>query len=188
MQMDDGGRNRVVAFASRQLKAAELNYSVHDKELLAIKYALLKFRVHLMGGKPFVVYTDHASLRTATSSPHLLQRMERWLSFFAEYNFRIEYKPGKANVLADALSRRPDLEVAVQATCSTSADAGEHTFTLASALVSTVTSDLADSIRAACAADPECRALIAHYSGGEAVPARLLKGVISRHLALAPCV
>jgi hypothetical protein len=44
---------------------------VHDKELLAIKYALVKFRVHLLGAQPFVVYTDHASLRTATKSPHL---------------------------------------------------------------------------------------------------------------------
>ncbi|KAE8986458.1 hypothetical protein PR002_g22344 [Phytophthora rubi] len=55
---------------------------------------------------------NHASLRTATSSPHLSQRMARWLSFFAEYNFTVEYKPGKQNVLADALSRRPDYELA----------------------------------------------------------------------------
>ncbi|POM71867.1 Hypothetical protein PHPALM_11506 [Phytophthora palmivora] len=54
--------------------------------------------------QPFVIYTDHASLRTATNSPHLSPRMTRWLSFFAVYNFRIEYKPGKLNVLADALS------------------------------------------------------------------------------------
>ncbi|KAE8907782.1 hypothetical protein PF003_g8138 [Phytophthora fragariae] len=77
-----------------------------------MKYALIKFRVHLLGQKPFVIYTDHASLRTATSSPHLLQRMARWLSFFAEYNFTVEFKPGKQNVLADALSRRPDYELA----------------------------------------------------------------------------
>ncbi|KAE8976812.1 hypothetical protein PR001_g25313 [Phytophthora rubi] len=77
-----------------------------------MKYALVKCRVHLLGQKPFVIYTDHASLRTATSSPHLSQRMTRWLSFFAEYNVTVEYKPGKQNVLADALSRRPDYELA----------------------------------------------------------------------------
>ncbi|POM79538.1 Pol protein, partial [Phytophthora palmivora] len=77
-----------------------------------MKYALFKFRVHLLGPKPFVIFTDHASLRTATNSPHLSQRMARWLSFFAEYNFRVEYKPGKLNVLADALMRRPDYELA----------------------------------------------------------------------------
>ncbi|KAG3000096.1 hypothetical protein PC121_g20222 [Phytophthora cactorum] len=77
-----------------------------------MKYDLVNFRVHLLGSRPFVIYTDHASLRTATNSPHLSQRMARWLSFFAEYNFRVEYKPGKLNVLADALSRRPDYELA----------------------------------------------------------------------------
>ncbi|KAL4114536.1 hypothetical protein PRIC2_014470 [Phytophthora ramorum] len=112
LQVDADGRERVVSFQSRQLKAAEKNYPVHDKELLAMKYAVVKFRVHLLGSEPFVIYTDHASLRTATSSPHLSQRMARWLSFFAEYNFTVEYKPGKQNVLADALSRRPDYELA----------------------------------------------------------------------------
>ncbi|KAE9287618.1 hypothetical protein PF008_g26354 [Phytophthora fragariae] len=112
LQVDGEGRERVVSFQSRQLKAAEKNYPVHDKELLAMKYALVKVRVHLLGQKPFVIYTDHASLRTATSSPHLSQCMARWLSFFAEYTFTVEYKPGKQNVLADALSRRPDYELA----------------------------------------------------------------------------
>ncbi|KAE8962646.1 hypothetical protein PF011_g29307 [Phytophthora fragariae] len=112
LQVDAEGRERVVSFQSRQLKAAEKNYPVHDKELLEMKYALVKFRVHLLGQKPFVIYTDHASLRTATSSPHLSQRMARWLSFFAECNFTVVYKPGKQNVLADALSRRPDYELA----------------------------------------------------------------------------
>ncbi|POM61772.1 Pol protein, partial [Phytophthora palmivora] len=107
IKKDDEG----ISFQSRKLKAAERNYPVHDKELLAMKYALVKFRVHLLGTRPFVIYTDHASLRTATNSPHVSQRMARWLSFFAEYNFRVEYKPGKLNVLADALSRRPDYEL-----------------------------------------------------------------------------
>jgi len=111
LQPDDDGCLRPVSYQSRQLKAAELNYPVHDRELLAMKYALVKFRVYLLGSASFVIYTDHASLRTATNSPHLSQRMARWLSFFAEYNFRVEYKPGKENILADALSRRPDLEV-----------------------------------------------------------------------------
>ncbi|GMF39395.1 unnamed protein product [Phytophthora fragariaefolia] len=75
LQADAEGRERVIAFESRQLKASEKNYPVHDKELLAMKYALVKFRVHLFGSKPFVIYTDHASLRTATQSPHLSQRM-----------------------------------------------------------------------------------------------------------------
>ena len=69
--------------------------TVHGKVLLAMKYALVKFRVHLLGSKPFVVYTYHASLRTATQSPHLYQRRACWLLFFAEYNFEVKYYPGK---------------------------------------------------------------------------------------------
>ncbi|KAG3125399.1 hypothetical protein PI126_g22784 [Phytophthora idaei] len=75
LQNDADGHERVISFQSRQLKAAERNYPVHDMELLAMKYALVKFRVHLLDSRPFVIYTDHASLRTATTSPHLSQRM-----------------------------------------------------------------------------------------------------------------
>ena len=77
-----------------------------------MKYALVKFRVYLLGYKHFVVDTDHASLRTATQSPHLSQRMTYWLSFFSEYNLEVKYKPGKQNTLANALSRRPDYDLA----------------------------------------------------------------------------
>ena len=139
LQTDADGRERVIAYESRQLKAAEKNYPVHDKELLAMKYALVKFRVHLLGSKPFVIYTDHASLRTATQSPHLSQRMARWLSFFAEYNFEVKYKPGKQNALADALSRRPDYELA-------------H--------VTTLSCSITDLIRVAYAKDEQCVAML----------------------------
>ncbi|POM60516.1 Pol protein, partial [Phytophthora palmivora] len=121
LQADANGCERVIAFESRQLKAAEKNYPVHDKVLLAMKYALVKFRVHLLGSKTFVVFTDHASLRTTTQSPHLSQRMARWLSFFAEYNFEVIYKPGGQNALADALSHRPDFEFAHVTSVSSSA-------------------------------------------------------------------
>ena len=79
-----------------------------------MKYALAKLRVYLLEDRPFIVYTDHASLRTAVNSSHLSQRMARWLSFFAEYQFFVEYKPGRLNVDADALSRRPNFKPAVQ--------------------------------------------------------------------------
>ena len=85
MQHDNEGRERVISYQSRQLKPAERNYPVHDKELLAMKYALAKLRVYLLGESKFVIYTDHASLRTAMKSPHLTQRMARWLSYFASF-------------------------------------------------------------------------------------------------------
>ena len=77
-----------------------------------MKYALVKFILHLLGSKPFIVYTDDASLRTASQSPQLSQRINRWLSFFAEYNFKVKYKPDNQNDLADALSRWLDYELA----------------------------------------------------------------------------
>ncbi|GMG17076.1 unnamed protein product [Phytophthora fragariaefolia] len=110
MQFDDEGRERVVSYQSRQMNPAERNYPVHDKALLAMRSALIKFREYLPGEWTFAFYTVHASLRTAMKSPHLSQRMARWLSFFAEYNFVVHYKPVKNNILGDALSRRPDYD------------------------------------------------------------------------------
>ncbi|KAF1329375.1 reverse transcriptase, partial [Globisporangium splendens] len=110
IQHDDEGHERVMSYQSRQLRPAERNCPVHGKELLAMKYSLVKFRVYLLGEERFAIYTDHASLRTAVKTPHLSQRMARWFSFFAEYNFVVHYKPGKTNILADALSRRPDYD------------------------------------------------------------------------------
>ncbi|CAH0481208.1 unnamed protein product [Peronospora belbahrii] len=146
LKADSEGRERVIAFESRQLKAAEKNNPVHDKELLAMKYALVKFRVHLLGSKPFVIYTDHASLRTATQSSHLSQRMVRWLFFFAESKFEVKYKPGKQNVLADALSRRPDYELAQ---------------------LTVVSSSVTDCIRVAYARDEACVAILQALGSAE---------------------
>ncbi|GMF43839.1 unnamed protein product [Phytophthora fragariaefolia] len=107
MQFDAESRERVVNYQSRQMKPAEKDYPVRDKGRLAMRYALIKFRMYRLGEQTFAVYSDHASLRPAMKSPHLSQRMVRWLSFFAEYNFVVHYKPGKNNILADALFRRP---------------------------------------------------------------------------------
>ena len=165
MQHDDEGHERVVSYQSRQLKPAERNYPVHDKELLAMKYALVKFRVYLMGGKTFAIYTDHASLRTATKSPHLSQRMARWLSFFSEYNFVVHYKPGKANILADALSRRPDYNpqdpvVSAHETDCISCSVVELNVLRAERPVS----PLLEEIKSAYENDPDCKALLDHLS------------------------
>ncbi|KAG6609076.1 reverse transcriptase [Phytophthora cinnamomi] len=162
MQFDDEGRERVVSYQSRQLKPAERNYPIHDKEMLAMRYALIKFRVYLLGEQTFAIYTDHASLRTATKSPHLSQRMARWLSLFSEYNFVVHYKPGKTNILADALSRRPDYVQSGRHAVGDEDDdecavcvAGE-----VAAVEVAVTSPLRDLITAAYESDAACSAMI----------------------------
>ncbi|KAG2916695.1 hypothetical protein PC118_g14807 [Phytophthora cactorum] len=162
MQNAHKGRHRVVYYLSHQLKPAERNYPVHDKELLAMKYALTKFRVYLLGSGPFVVYTDHASLRTAVKTPHISQQMARWLSFFAEYDFRVEYKPGRLNVVADALSCRPDYAVKT-------ADANR----IGVEGVSAPSSSLIDDVKAAYASDADAKQLLS-YASAPSYEARLL--------------
>ena len=161
MQHDADGAERVVSYQSRQLKPAEQNYPVHDKELLAMKYAMVKFRVYLLGEQRFAIYTDHASLRTATKSPHLSQRMARWLSFFSEYNFVVHYKPGKTNILADALSRRPDYD-SKQPTITTSINCLTCA-TLVNSTVVNVQSSLNEQIINAYDTDDNCKKLVNYF-------------------------
>ena len=81
---------------------------------------LVKFRAHLLIYKPFAIYTDCTSLRTAIQSFHRSKRLSHRLLILAEYNFEVTYKPGKQNALADALSRKPEYELAHVTTLSSS--------------------------------------------------------------------
>lgn len=93
-----------VAFESSQLKGAELNYPVHEKELLAIVRALKKWRINLLG-VPFVVFTDHRTLENFQTQKHLSRHQARWQEFLGQYDYKIAYIKGEDNLAADALSR-----------------------------------------------------------------------------------
>jgi len=104
-------RGHAVAYASRQLKDHERNYPTHDLEFAAVVFALKLWR-HYLYGEEFRIYTDHQSLRYIFTQEHLNLRQRRWLEFVKDYEFSIHYHPGKANSVADALSRKESVTLA----------------------------------------------------------------------------
>ncbi|KAI3686867.1 hypothetical protein L1987_80556 [Smallanthus sonchifolius] len=98
-------RGQVITYASRQLKIHEKNYTTHDLELGAVIFALKNWRHYLYGTK-CVVFTDHKSLQHIFNQKELNMRQRRWVELLNDYDCEIRYHPGKANVVADALSRK----------------------------------------------------------------------------------
>jgi hypothetical protein len=101
---------RPVAFDSCTLKGAELNYAVHEKEMLAIMRALRKWKVDLLGAE-FFVYTDHKTLLNFHTQKNLSRRQSRWMEELSIYDCKFVYVKGENNTVADALSRFPHLPV-----------------------------------------------------------------------------
>ncbi|WVZ60716.1 hypothetical protein U9M48_010700 [Paspalum notatum var. saurae] len=101
---------RVIAYASRQLRKHETNYPTHDPELAAAVHAPKIWR-HYLPGNTCHIYTDHKSLKYIFTQPELNMRQRRWLELIKDYDLEIHYHPGKANVVADALSRRAHCNV-----------------------------------------------------------------------------
>ncbi|GJW46654.1 putative reverse transcriptase domain-containing protein [Tanacetum coccineum] len=98
-------REKVIAYASRQLKIHEKNYTTHDLELGAVAFSLKLWRHYLYGTK-CTVFTDHKILQHILNQKELNMRQRRWLELLSDYDFEIRYHSGKANVIADALSRK----------------------------------------------------------------------------------
>jgi hypothetical protein len=96
---------RVIAYASRQLRRHEEHYPTHDLELAAVVHALKIWRHYLLGNICHI-YTDHKSLKYIFTQSELNMRQRRWLELIKDYELEIHYHPGKANVVADALSRK----------------------------------------------------------------------------------
>jgi ribonuclease HI len=98
-------QGRVVAYASRQLKEHEKNYPTHDLELAAVVHALKIWR-HYLYGKKCEIHTDHQCLKYIFTQRDLNMRQRRWLEVLKDYDSQMLYHPAKANVVADALSRK----------------------------------------------------------------------------------
>ena len=103
-QNDDNGIRYANEYQSRVLKGAELNYTVTEKELLAVILALTKFRVYLLGRK-FKIYTDHVALQWIINLKDPIGRLYRWAVLIQQFDFEIVYKKGSTHTNADALSR-----------------------------------------------------------------------------------
>lgn len=107
-QLDASNQYHPVAFDGRKLQAAELNYSVHEKELLAIKEALRKWRNYVDNSTTTTVLTDHHSLQYLKTVKTPSKRLARWVEEFQQFNLDIKYRKGSEAIVPDAISRRPD--------------------------------------------------------------------------------
>ncbi|GKB76398.1 putative reverse transcriptase domain-containing protein [Tanacetum coccineum] len=102
-------REKVISYASRQLKVHEKNYTTHDLELGLVVFALKIWRYYLYGTK-CTMFTDHKSLQHILDQKELNMRQRHWLELLSYYDCDIRYHPRKANVVADALSRKERIE------------------------------------------------------------------------------
>jgi hypothetical protein len=106
---DQGKGYQPIAFMSKKLLPAEKNYSVHEQEMLAIVCAMKEWRHYLHGSSHTIsIVTDHNTLKYFESQPHITSRQARWAMFLADFKYEIIYRPGRENIVADALSRRKD--------------------------------------------------------------------------------
>nr|GEV55755.1 hypothetical protein [Tanacetum cinerariifolium] len=102
-------REKVIAYASRQLKIHDKNYTIYDLELRSVVFAL-KIWKHCLYGTKCTVFTDHKSLQHILDQKELNMRQRRWLELLSDYDCDIRYHPGKANMVADALSHKERVE------------------------------------------------------------------------------
>ena len=100
--MQDG---EVVTYTSKQLKPHEQNYPTHDLELATVVFSLKIWR-HYLYGEKCKIYTNHKSLKYLLMQKEFNLRQRRWLELFKDYDCIIDYHPGKANVIVDAISRK----------------------------------------------------------------------------------
>ena len=122
---------RPIQFISRTLKGPELNFATNERELLAIVWALRVFRHYLYGVKSLNIYTDHQPLTFAVSDRNPNAKIKRWKAFIDEHNANVIYKPGKENVVADALSRQEINNLSVQTESNVATVHSEQSLTYA---------------------------------------------------------
>jgi hypothetical protein len=134
-----------VAYWSAKFNSVQVNYSAYDKNLLAVTIAVQHWRQYLLGGKKSYVYTDHNPLKYLSTQKQLSGRQARMQQILNDYNLHIDYIPGKLNIIADCLSRRPQSSTKTEEINS---------------LITPVDSELLMKIKTAYGMDPESRNII----------------------------
>ena len=114
LSQEQYGVERVIAYASRKLNSAEQNYSVTEREALAIVWGMSHFRPYLYG-RPFLVLTDHRPITFLRSMKDPKGKFARWVQDISSYQFEVAYKPGREHADVDALSRLPETSDSVVA-------------------------------------------------------------------------
>lgn len=117
---------RPISFISRTLNKAEEHYAANEKEMLAIIWALNSLRNYLYGSARVKIFTDHQPLTYALSNKNNNSKMKRWKSILEEYNYELFYKPGRTNVVADALSRIPEAQLYTLSVATNSDESSSH--------------------------------------------------------------
>ncbi|KAE9341596.1 hypothetical protein PR003_g9913 [Phytophthora rubi] len=154
------GAERPIAYTSRKMKSAELNYPTQQQELLAIVHSLAAFRIYCLD-KPPIVETDHKRLEGLFTQKMANRRLARWYDILAEYQPTFSYLPGAKNGIADELSRRPDLQPETKFFHDLSVTSFDDTsFSLALSEVATDT-DLTTNIKKAYKKDREIQTIFA---------------------------
>ncbi|KAJ1579475.1 hypothetical protein NDA11_007601 [Ustilago hordei] len=178
-QSFDQGTRHPIAFFSKKLDPAQLNYPIFDKEMFAIVAAFKHWRQYLEGAKfPVQVLTDHRSLEYFTTTKQLNRRQARWSELLSDFDFVIQYRPGVQAGLPDALTRRSDMRPRDKGPSlmqehnpnNFQALLKPHQLRLAATGILTVKSDITDKIREALSGDSWTSALLEQAHLGSLPP------------------
>lgn len=97
-QVGDDDKVHPIQYASRTMTEAERNNDTSEREMLAVVFALQPFRVYLLSTTPFILVSDHKSIKDTSKKRYLHGKLMTWLEFIAECEFSVKYRPGKENI------------------------------------------------------------------------------------------